>query len=517
MKNIINFLKNTLKRYIDSFKRFPVCQCLMVAYGLFLCLSIIFEFDDCIYISIALGFAVSLIFSFLVTFYTRNNALHIALPIALLVLVSTILYFNYDNHYILLGTIGLYIFIFCLLLYKLLKIANGNLFIYLISKCLYASVLCGIITFGLIICTAGFQFLIYDFSNMGKVYLIILTLVDVVLYGTLYVSYLPDVGEKLTYNDVFTSLLSKIPLSLYYLLLVILYVYLIKIVVTWTLPVGVINWFASFALFFYIYFSYASSDDYFLSKFHQKYGSYVLIPIFIIQQISIFIRVNAYGLTELRVLSLVFNLIGLILILLNIFKKRYLFFLIAGIIILIFTAIPYTNIIDLPAIEQEARLKRVLIDNNMYKDGEIIVNASLTKDTKDKIVSCYNFLSNSASNKTSLITRETDFKKTFGFDDGGYGTSDGIEYCSYSSYVEKLDIKGYNSIEFTDYIEIEDDLDFEKYCEEVYQEYGDYSSNAQLIYKNNDNEVLYIEYLYFERDINANINHIEVKGFKLVK
>ena len=182
----------------------------------------------------------------------------------------------------------------------------------MVSSLLYCYVMVTTIVAGLSICLLAFEYLIYRFENFEKLYLITAAIFEIFVVNSLFLSYIPTREEKLSITKTYENILHKASLAVYYLLIVILYIYLAKVLITFEMPINKINWFASFAMLFYCLFYLSCQDnEKGLALFHVKYGGLVMIPIFLMQGYALFLRISVYGLTTPRYLSIMFNLIGL--------------------------------------------------------------------------------------------------------------------------------------------------------------------------------------------------------------
>ena len=218
------------------------------------------------------------------------------------------------------------------------------------------------------------------------------------------------------------------------------------------------NPYASLALLGYI-FLYLSIDNVNnkFTLYFKKYGSFILIPIIITQLIFISIRINAYGLTSLRLLSLILIFIGIMFLICIITKKSIKYpFLFGGIIILIFTVSPF-NLYSISNKTQENRLISILEKNDMYKECVIIKSSKLSEEDKNTIESCHNYLIASPGIKSNLVKYISDKKDTtylygFTFKENNYeytdiADDDKITYSfDYNIDNKGLNIDGYSKM-----------------------------------------------------------------------
>lgn len=100
----------------------------------------------------------------------------------------------------------------------------------------------------------------------------------------------------------------RVLFPLYVALLVVLYLYLIKILVLRTMPVGQINWFVSYAcaVFMFFYFVLEEFQQERLVGLFRRWGAVLILPLIAIQAVAVAIRISAYGLTVSRWYGLLF-------------------------------------------------------------------------------------------------------------------------------------------------------------------------------------------------------------------
>lgn len=414
MNKIKKLLQTYLDKFIISIKNFPLAVIYLFTISIYCSYLIIIESlnDNNLFfiISLLLGFLTSLFISLY-----KNNKYIINIVLSILMCVVCYLYLE-DNIYRLLTILAMGLLLIIAIIFLLFKENhNGKLLAYLISFACYVLILCIILLAGINIVLAAIHFLIYQFNNYYKLFFISFFFIFIFFGLSLFISSFIHEEKNIEISKVYVMMVHRVALTLYYLLLFVLYIYLIKILFTFKMPVGQLNWFASFALLFNVFFYISSEfDESSLTKFHKRFGGLILIPIFIIQSIAIYIRVDAYGLTTLRYLSIIFNLIGLSFIISSIIKKKLFIYPITIILILVAFVSPL-NIIDVPVYNQQAILTRVLVKNNMLKDNTIIPKQDISIEDKYIINSAFNYLKYSESNKLKLQFKDN-FIDTFGFD-----------------------------------------------------------------------------------------------------
>ena len=185
-----------------------------------------------------------------------------------------------------------------------------------------------------------------------------------------FISFLPGRERDDGSSDRATAFLFWLLLPAALLLLGILYLYLLKIVLLWSMPSGELNWFGSVALAAYAFFWLSlrgSSRGFF--RFFARWGWAFLLPVLTAQVIGIVIRYQAYGLSTPRFAGMITLSFGIVVLILAALDRRplelFVYMAVAG---LVFTVSPL-NVIDLPVRNQEARLRAALERNGLLKDG----------------------------------------------------------------------------------------------------------------------------------------------------
>lgn len=252
---------------------------------------------------------------------------------------------------------------------------------------------------GLTISLSAVNFLLFRMENYGEYVAVIGAFSWMVLFP-LFLLGLAD-KEKSTQetSPVIRVLAYSIALPLFALLTTILYIYLAKIVITWSFPSNRINWYASFAALTFIVLSFLIPQyDTKFSRIFTRFGGLWMLPIIAVQIIAINIRFQAYGLTTARWISICCVFIAIAFMLISMVKNmRYIkiLFPLTAIIALLLTVGPF-NAIDFPIREQTARLDSLLTANSMLKDDKIIARSDISVEAKRKILGSYNMLENSS-------------------------------------------------------------------------------------------------------------------------
>lgn len=229
-----------------------------------------------------------------------------------------------------------------------------------------------ILIVSLSLCILAFDKLVAPVND--KIYLDVMGVVWLLVYPFGFLSFLPGRDRRDEGSDRAVAFLFWLLLPASLIMLAILYLYLGKIVVTWSMPSGTLNWFGSVALAVYAFFWLALRDSprAFFRLFVRR-GWALLLPVLAAQVVGIVIRYQAYGLTTLRLAGMVTLSFGVVALVLAALNRRpqglFAFIAAAGIV---FTISPL-NIVDVPIRNQEARLRAALSRNGLLQeDGETL-------------------------------------------------------------------------------------------------------------------------------------------------
>ena len=195
------------------------------------------------------------------------------------------------------------------------------------------------------------------------------------------------------------------------LLMLILYVYIAKIVFTWTMPSGKMNWFASFAIGGYLFFWLSLRGSRVRAfAFIARWGWAFLIPVVATQIVGIAIRYNAHGLTTTRMAGMATLAIGIYALALAAFdrsaKRAFVALAIAGMVL---TVSPF-NIVDVPIRQQASRLRAALERTGCLVDGKLNVPQSPDIPLEDAKVICgsWDYLADCGQPFFDYLRREHD-------------------------------------------------------------------------------------------------------------
>lgn len=280
---------------------------------------------------------------------------------------------------------------------------------------------------------------------------------SIVFFVNFFMAYVSKRDGTFLIPKAFKIIVEYVLFPLYLVLILVLYCYLVKSAVMRQMPVGQINWFVSFATFFYLFFHLALkkySQDKFISFFF-KAGYFIIIPLVIIQVIRFFIRVNEFGFTPWRVASLAYIFFSCIAIVLTAIKSgKFLTFCfpIFSLILILISCTPL-NVFDVSTRSQIKIINKVL-SNHGYTfthDLRIEDDDAIFSD-KEKSVLCgsleYFIGNNNVPEWLSIdYGKVNDFcHNFFGFNySRGYGNenNDVSRYIQFRRTNNPVDVSGY--------------------------------------------------------------------------
>lgn len=525
-------IKSISTRFMSVGSRFLVPSLYIVAVSvIFIWCIITDDWDDTvtfILLSCAFGFLLSLLLS-LIRNYTKvkirdfiNAPVSIALSVGCYFLLDTFM----DNPYVPLAYIAVDIALFLLIIAVLYNDRHqDNLFGYLVSKAFFCILLCSVMFAGLSICILAFQFLIYEFKDIYKLYLILGVLSEFTIFAMMFLSYIPDEDEDLELSKTYSVIINKVALVIYFVLILILYIYLAKIVITRNMPNGRINWFASFALLFYILFYMSCQGQ--KSKLELilvRLGGVIMIPVMLMQGYAIYIRYAAYGLTSWRYLSMAFNVIGVIFIINSVFGYNVRYSILATAVICVLVLVGPLNALDVPFRNQRNLFYEVLERNDVQIANGIISvdkNHKFSEEDKDIIRSKYEYLNYSDSRLENIVKTNQDFEGTFGFPYYEYSDPDyKVIYVTYEKFEQSVDVTGYSSVAtYSNYFYDEiDNKELEDFLWDLYHQYGQYGySNQPMIFRLDENSDIYFTSINFDVYNDTQLKYVNIMGYILYK
>lgn len=301
-------------------------------------------------------------------------------------------------------------------------------------KAVFTAVLySGVLAMGSAAIIAGIDTLLFSLNEEAYVYMMVI--VWVLFAPVYYLSLLPcfnsedeaeieNAREASEYPKLLEVLISYIAIPLAAVYTLVFAAYFIKILVTLNWPVGQLGGmvlaYAAAGLIIYILAS--PLENRFASLYRLLFPR-VLIPIVIMQLISVGIRLNAYGITESRyyvTLFGVFSLICAVLLILKPVKRNGVIALLVA-LFAIFSVIPPVDAFTVSRVSQITRLEKMLVAEDMLMYGEIRARADASEEVKIETTNILSYLQNRDYIKYVKWLPEdfnpyNNMKKTFGFE-----------------------------------------------------------------------------------------------------
>ena len=385
-EKIINIFNNQIKyfkKYIISFILILLTTLLMVFIGFY------DEFFDKMYVLLILGF----ILVFTTETYIEKTKFRIIPYIISFIVAYISMHFIFQENltfntiYIL---VGLYLVEIIVSLYKIIENNKDNLssfFVHVFQNNIFLGIASSIIQTGLLfIVSTIYELLLGNFDI--DLYLNVELLFLGLFLIPLFILTLLNTKEKIT--KFVQIIICYVILSIICISYTIIYLYFIKIFITFKIPSNQI--FRIVSILFIFAFPTWTMIKYFKkeNKFIDKVSSLLpilFIPFILISIYSIGIRIIQNGITISRYIGIILIIFEFITVILSLEKfKKYQnkIILSLGVLVLIATVIPYINAINV------SYLSQLNIITSIYKE-DVNYN-SLSKAEKNKIKSAYDYI-----------------------------------------------------------------------------------------------------------------------------
>jgi len=249
--------------------------------------------------------------------------------------------------------------------------------------------------------------------------------------GTLFFLAYATRREPFEFPKAWKVLFVYVTLPIYLLLLAVLWAYLGKCAVTWSLPNGQINWLVtlSASMWMFLHLLLGGIDTGFVRVF-RRFGALLVVPLVGLQVCALQIRIAQYGLSPSRYASVLFVVFALVFAALSLVRSRwatpaaYGFFCALA----IFAAHSRWNIVDTGVRSQLARLEAFR--------ARLVAGEKFDRETRYAIMGAweftgdYTFTNGVYRYRNNWHDRDERFKKEWGFDFVG-------KYCRGSSSKEE--------------------------------------------------------------------------------
>lgn len=264
--------------------------------------------------------------------------------------------------------LGLY---FIYNVFKTGKISFEKFFKNVLFNIIEVMIIYFILVIGIGILLLLFSFLIYEIRD-------VFFRLEILLFGLYLVpSLILSFNTEKNDEEFLSSLFTKILFILMLIAFVIIYAYIFKLVFARTLLKNSIFYILSFLFVFSLPVWIVNGVIKTKINKINKVIPYTFIPFIILQIIAIFIRINAYGITEFRYLGVMFVLFEIIYMIFYIFKIKLEKIMYAIAAISFITLIcPFLNIVS---VSNNSQLNRVLYiyEKNDHNEDDLVAMANI--------------------------------------------------------------------------------------------------------------------------------------------
>jgi len=265
-------------------------------------------------------------------------------------------------------------------------------------KAAFTSLLYGVVLYlGFAAITGAIDLLLYKLDY--NVYSHIANIVFTFFTPVYYLSLLPKFNSEdekdavkkevsYTFPRVLDILVSYIMIPLISIFSIVLIIYFIKILVTGVWPVGQVGpMVLGYSAAGYLIYILGTNLQNRFSVLFRKFFPMVLIPLVIMQMVSSYIRIEAYGITESRYYVVLFGIFSIVTAIMLIFskKKNPNTIVLLSACFAILSIIPPMDAFSVSMNSQEARLEEILERNNMLVNNEIIPNSDIPDEDKSEL------------------------------------------------------------------------------------------------------------------------------------
>ena len=300
------------------------------------------------------------------------------------------------------GTIGVYLALFFLTLFFLERINKAPGLPALLVAAAFSIGTSILLFLGLTVCIAAFWALIITDARawIAETAYLFAGHIAYSIWGLgAFLGMLAKPDERYEFSAAAQKVLLYLFFPVYLLLLFVLYLYVGKIISAGEMPVGTMNWYASFALLGFAFFFSTLAVQTRLPLFSRflKWALLLFLPILAVQLYGVWLRYEAYGLTTPRYTSMICTFCSIYALTVAFLRRKpQQLYLCAAILALIFSLTPL-NVVDVPLRNQEARLNQLLTEHNLLQDGQIIKRDNTPPAVVDEIIDIAFYLEQDAS------------------------------------------------------------------------------------------------------------------------
>lgn len=474
-------IKNSIINTRKSIERFPITILVSTALTILLIyyreVSAYTSFEDMSSLRracmvVGLGIPLSLIIGLLDEGFPKKNTIRIGFYIlGGIVLIGYYFLLLKDLQMVpmtrYLGTM-LFLIIAVFYVLKLKNDINYEIYVIKIFSAVFLTMLyCGVL-FGGIAAILGTIDGLFDVNIDWKYYYYTFLIVGFIFGVSMLLSKLPEKDEDFTgynYSRSLKVLLVYIVIPLISIYTIILYAYFIKILIGWEWPRGLVShlviWYSAISVGI-IFLITPVLEENKTAKLFRTFFPIVNLPILLMMFMSIYQRIDQYGITENRYFIVVLGLwITAMMMYFNLKKqlKNIIIPISLSIVVLLSVYGPLSSY-SISKSSQNNRFSKILRENGMLENGNIVSNPNLDLGAQREISNIINYFIYSHSIEDLTLLPEdfqiANMESIFGFKYLDYTPGLGEErFFGYyaDSYQKPINIAGYDySITMSSYI-----------------------------------------------------------------
>lgn len=331
---------------------------------------------------------------------------------------------------------------------------------------------------------------------LGKIYYYTWLFVMFIFFLLYFLSQVPDENKNIarkSYPKLLRILILYIIMPLLTVYTIILYIYFGKIVLTAKWPVGLVShlvlWYSIIVIIVLFFITPIKSENSW-SNIFLKFSPKIILPPIIMMFVSIGIRINAYGVTERRYFLTILGIwLFFMMIYLSLTKKsRNIMIPVTLSIVILISVFGPQSSYTVSKMSQNSRFEKILIKNNMIKDGNIQTKADVSQNDKYEISSILDYFEkNHSLSDVKYIPKGfklDDMRGVFGFSfiSRSYGLSIGQYNFVRNDSKKYIDITGYDYL--FDATNLNSDLNISNSY--LYASYNYETSTIKIIYNGNE-------------------------------
>ena len=418
MKKIKENVKKFLLHFKSGFERFPITIILAFLHfitGIYIAEVRSFQSDEFVEVNLLLfgSIFITAMFEMLYEkyFYKKNRWLVrgiysvITFAVSIIVFVEYLRTSDYYNiYYFTLIPISIVLF---LLIPILKKKENKEKYLQSVfSNFVITGIFAGVLWIGveIILTTVNYLFFYSGDSLFFRLTTYSFWFITEVFGASLFLSLLkkPDDNlENYEFPFIFNLLIKFVIIPLIIIYTGVLYIYMMKVLISMHLPKGLIShlvlWYTAFSVAVMILITPFTQKDKFFENF-KKYFPYFSIPLIFASLFAVFQRTYQYGITENRyyVLISIFWLLFCMILYIGKMNITGIFIsLIACLVISVYTPLSAKNVSNF---SQSQRLKRMLVKYGALKDGKISkITQKLTNNEGSQIYTTIQYISDNST------------------------------------------------------------------------------------------------------------------------